>query len=57
MSDQNPKTTTELSRRAYLTRALVVFLGASYAVLEVTDIFIDQLPMFSADRLTATARP
>jgi tetratricopeptide (TPR) repeat protein len=32
-----------LSRRAYLTRALVVFLGASYAVLEVTDIFIDQL--------------
>jgi tetratricopeptide (TPR) repeat protein len=43
MSDQNPKTTTELSRRAYLTRALVVFLGASYAVLEVTAIFIDQL--------------
>ena len=43
MTDQNPKRITELSRRAYLTRALVVFLGASYAVLEVTDIFIDQL--------------
>ncbi len=43
MTDQNPKNTAELSRRAYLTRALVVFFGASYAVLEVTDIFIDQL--------------
>ena len=33
----------DVSRRGYLTRVLVVYLGASYAVLEITDIFIDQL--------------
>lgn len=42
-TERDTKHPTELSRRAYLTRALVVYLGASYAVLEVTDIFIDQL--------------
>jgi len=33
----------DVSRRGYLTRVLVVYLGASYAVLEITDIFIDQI--------------
>jgi tetratricopeptide (TPR) repeat protein len=43
MTDRESKSAPELSRRAYLTRVFVVYLGGSYAVLELTDIFIDQL--------------
>jgi len=43
MTGQTTTSQPETSRRGYLTRVLVVFLGASYAVLEITDIFIDQI--------------
>jgi tetratricopeptide (TPR) repeat protein len=43
MTDHKSRGTSELSRQAYLTRVLVVYLGGSYAVLELSDIFIDQL--------------
>jgi tetratricopeptide (TPR) repeat protein len=43
MTDHAAKGLSESSRRGYITRVLVVYLGASYAVLEIVDIFIDQL--------------
>ena len=43
MTDSAAKGLSDVGRRGYLTRVLVVYLGASYAVLEITDIFIDQL--------------
>lgn len=43
MTDSGAKSLSDVGRRGYLTRVLVVYLGASYAVLEITDIFIDQL--------------
>ena len=43
MTGQSSKNQPDISRRRYLARVLVVFFGASYAVLEIVDIFIDQL--------------
>ncbi len=43
MTGQTTANQPETSRRGYLTRVLFVYLGASYAVLEITDIFIDQI--------------
>jgi len=43
MTGQTMTSQPETGRRGYITRVLVVYLGASYAVLEITDIFIDQI--------------
>ena len=43
MTDSAPNSFWDTARKAGLVRILVVYLGVSYAVLEIVDIFTDQL--------------
>lgn len=42
MADNSSQSLWETVRRSHLTRSLVLYLGASYALLETADIFTDQ---------------